>query len=101
MSEPLPRADFLTGVRLLPLVSVDLIVRDEADRMLVGERSNRPAQGSWFVPGGCVRKDERLADAYRRITEAELGRALERADSRFLGVFEHFYEDNAGDEPFS
>ncbi|HJV90204.1 MAG TPA: GDP-mannose mannosyl hydrolase [Holophagaceae bacterium] len=78
-----------------PLVSLDLIVSDPGGRVLVGRRRNRPAQGWWFVPGGRVGKNERLDDAFRRICKAELGCPHERRDTRFLGVYEHLYEDNA------
>lgn len=95
----LDRADFLQLVRTAPLVSVDLVVRDPAGRALVGWRVNRPARDAWFVPGGRVYKDERLDDAFRRITAAELGRASERSAASFLGVFEHLYDDNGLDAP--
>jgi colanic acid biosynthesis protein WcaH len=101
MSEELPREDFLAGVRDFPLVSIDLVVRDSLGRVLVGRRVNRPAQGSWFVPGGRVRKDEALDAAFSRISHDELGLRRERGEARFLGVFEHHYPDNAGDEDFS
>ena len=34
-----------------------------------------------------------------RITQAELGLTMARRDARFLGVFEHLYDDNALDVP--
>ena len=99
--DPLSREEFLEGVRILPLVSIDLVVRDGAGRVLVGRRTNRPARDTWFVPGGRVRKDERLDEAFRRLTAWELGFEAERAAARFLGVFEHHYPDNAGDQDFT
>lgn len=99
--DPLSRELFLAGVRILPLVSIDLVVRDPEGRVLVGCRTNRPARGSWFVPGGRVRKDERLDEAFRRVSAGELGREVARSEARFLGVFEHHYPDNAGGEDFS
>lgn len=95
----LPEETFFTVLAHTPLVSMDLIVRDAEGRILVGLRCNRPAQGSWFVPGGRIGKGERLRDAFRRITEAELGRSFDLEGARFLGVFEHLYEDNALDRP--
>lgn len=95
----LDRADFLHLVRTGPLVSVDLVARDAAGRALVGWRVNRPARDAWFVPGGRVYKGERLDDAFRRITDAELGRPFERGAQRFLGVYEHLYDDNGLDAP--
>jgi colanic acid biosynthesis protein WcaH len=91
----LPHDRLLDVVRLTPLVSVDLICRNARGEVLLGWRSNRPAQGSWFVPGGRILKDERVAEAIRRIAAAELGlSAHEVAQARALGVFQHLYPDN-------
>ncbi|MCH9737115.1 MAG: GDP-mannose mannosyl hydrolase [Actinomycetia bacterium] len=91
----MPRDDFAQVIRHTPLVSIDLIVRDESDRVLVGLRLNRPARGSWFVPGGRIYKDERMDDAFLRVSHAELGRAIPRRNARLLGMYEHLYDDNA------
>jgi len=85
---------FLEVVRNTPLVSIDLIVRDRDGRILVGKRVNEPAKGTWFVPGGSIRKNETLAGALARISAGELGVALSMDDVRFAGVYEHFYETN-------
>jgi colanic acid biosynthesis protein WcaH len=85
-------------VRHTPLVSIDLLVRDSRQRLLVGKRRNPPARGSWFVPGGRMDKDERIADAFERITRDELGHAFPIRTATFAGVFEHFYPDNALEE---
>jgi len=96
----LTEMDFLDVVRLTPLVSIDLIVRDAEGRVLIGHRRNRPARGTWFVPGGRILKDETLDAAFARIAEAELGIAsLARSSARFEGVYEHHYGDNFADEP--
>ncbi|RKP51265.1 GDP-mannose mannosyl hydrolase [Trinickia fusca] len=87
-------AEFLEAVRLTPLISIDLIASDEHGRVLVGERRHAPARGSWFVPGGRIRKDESLDAAFARTVEDELGIAhAVRGDARFVGVFEHHYAD--------
>jgi colanic acid biosynthesis protein WcaH len=91
----LNEADFLDVVRLTPLVSIDLIVTDGNRRVLLGQRRNRPAQGSWFVPGGRVMKGETLDTAFTRVVRDELGIAsVQRSASRLFGVFEHHYNDN-------
>lgn len=95
----LSRDDFAHVLGHTPLVSVDLIVRDENARVLVGLRLNRPAQGSWFVPGGRIYKDERIDDAFLRISQAELGRAIPRETADLVGVYEHLYDDNALEIP--
>jgi len=85
-------SDFLRIVEATPLVSIDLIVRNGQGEVLLGRRTNRPAQGMWFVPGGRIRKNERVADALRRISRRELG--VELAEAKLLGVFDHIYPDN-------
>jgi colanic acid biosynthesis protein WcaH len=69
----LSRDDFLAVVTLTPLVSIDLVVVDEEGYILVGKRTNEPAYGTWFVPGGRVNKDETLDAAFERIATDELG----------------------------
>ena len=41
---------FLRVIEATPLVSIDLLVRNERGQVLLGKRANRPAQGLWFVP---------------------------------------------------
>jgi len=78
-----------------PLVSVDLIVKHEG-RVLLGRRVNRPAKGFWFTPGGRVLKNEMINSAIRRIAKTELGVEPSSAP-RFIGVFEHLYDDGIFD----
>jgi colanic acid biosynthesis protein WcaH len=86
--------EFAQIVRLAPLVSIDLIIRDAKQKVLVALRTNQPAKGLYFVPGGRIRKDETIENAFTRILENETGCRASFADSRFLGVFQHFYPTN-------
>jgi colanic acid biosynthesis protein WcaH len=87
-------AEFIRAIDAVPLVSIDLIVRNPAGEVLLGHRNNAPAAGFWFTPGGRVRKRERLADAYTRLAQGELGLALTLPQARLLGAYEHMYPDN-------
>ncbi len=95
----LPFTDFLHVVAHVPLVSIDLIIENQLGEVLLGMRRNEPAAGFWFVPGGRILKNETLDHAFVRISQNELGIALPRNSAQFLGVYEHFYETNAGKEP--
>jgi colanic acid biosynthesis protein WcaH len=87
--------EYLAVVANTPLVSIDLVVVDDGGRILVGKRTNEPALGTWFVPGGRVGKDETLDLAFERIATDELGPGdWSRATATPLGVFEHFYNTN-------
>ena len=85
---------FIEIIDSTPLVSIDLIIEGERDVYLLGKRSNRPAQGFWFVPGGRIRKNETLSDAFQRIAFTELGIALDIVDATLLGAYDHIYQDN-------
>jgi colanic acid biosynthesis protein WcaH len=78
-----------TIVAKVPIVSVDLLVRYE-DRLLFGKRTNEPAKGYWFLPGGRVQKGETRSKAVDRIAKEELGLSVEIVES--LGAFKHIYE---------
>ena len=97
--KPLSREDFLKVVENTPLVSIDLIVFDSEGKVLVGLRRNRPAQNTWFVPGGKILKDERIAEAIQRISRAELGVEISSSQTHFMGVYEHLYPDNFAEKP--
>lgn len=99
----LPDTTFREVIAAVPLVSIDLVIDDGAGRFLMGQRIHRPAKGSWFVPGGRVRKNERLDDAFGRLCRSELGHDGSRSTARWLGIYEHFYPDSVfgmvGDAP--
>lgn len=94
MSGWLDEKVFSSGIASLPLVSIDLIVRDSVSgKYLFGWRRNRPAADHWFVPGGRVQKNEILDDAFTRLTKTELGIGISRSKAEWFGVYEHFYDD--------
>ncbi len=89
----LSAARFAGIVRDTPLISIDLIVSYQ-DKFLFGRRCNEPAKDYWFVPGGRIRKDERISKAFYRLTNIELGTHLPISGAEFQGVYEHHYDTN-------
>lgn len=86
--------DFLSIIDKTPLVSIDLIIENPQGKVLLGKRTNQPAQGFWFVPGGRIRKNETLAVAIQRISNIELGTVFNLDDACLLGAYDHIYTDN-------
>lgn len=91
MSEWIPDDDWATIVANVPIVSVDLLVRYDGG-LLLGKRTNEPAKGYWFMPGGRVQKGETRFEAVYRIGKEELEVDVEIVEA--LGAFEHFYESS-------
>ena len=56
MNKRLETELFKSIVEHTPLISIDLIIRNEDGKALLGQRLNRPAQNYWFVPGGRILK---------------------------------------------
>jgi colanic acid biosynthesis protein WcaH len=92
-------SDINTVIRLAPLVSIDLIIRDPANRVLLGLRNNEPAKGYFFVPGGIVLKNEPLADAFARIMKKEINQPGLLEQATLIGAFDHFYQTNRAGDP--
>src|SRR6266852_7518979 len=92
-------SDINTVIRLAPLVSIDLIIRDPANRVLLGLRNNEPAKGYFFVPGGNILKDEPLSEAFARIMKKEINQPGMREHAKLMGAFDHFYETNRSGDP--
>lgn len=95
----LPLNTFKTVIKSSPLVSIDLVVRNNRGQILLGKRVNRPAKDCWFVPGGRILKDETFEQAFKRLINQELG--LQETNSTFKGVYQHFYDDNFSGELFT
>lgn len=101
MQQRLDEQVFKTVVASTPLVSIDLIVQHSNGQVLLGRRTNRPAKGYWFVPGGRIYKDETFDQAFRRLTKIELGQEYSMETSQFLGPYQHLYTDNFSGSDFS
>ena len=83
---------FETVINSTPLISIDLLVK-KGNKVLLGKRINKPAQGYLFSIGGRVYKNETINSAMMRIASSELNISLKLTPS-FIGVFEHFYDDS-------
>jgi len=90
----LPQDIFACIVKYAPLISIDLIVENNKGFFLLGKRKNQPAKGFYFVPGGRILKGETIKQAFKRISNEELGIDLKFKNAIFLGVYEHFYRNS-------
>src|SRR5204863_7326182 len=94
-------ADLAEVTRNAPIVSVDIIVRNRENKVLLMLRNDEPAKGTFFVPGGRICKHEPMEAAFERVVLREIGRPLRFAAARFRGIYQHFYTANRFGEPGS
>ena len=83
---------FKTVVDSSPLISIDILIK-KGNKILLGKRINKPAQGYFFSTGGRINKNESIDNAMARVALNELNIELESIP-KFIGVFEHFYDDS-------
>ena len=83
---------FKTVVDSAPLISIDILIKKD-NKVLLGRRVNKPAQGVFFSIGGRINKNETIDNAMARVALNELNIELKSAP-KFIGVFEHFYDDS-------
>jgi 8-oxo-dGTP diphosphatase len=69
-----------------PRVGSALLVRDEANRILLGQRNKDPQRGAWVLPGGKINAFESIAQAGARELEEETGLRVEVQNQ--FGVYE-------------
>lgn len=82
------------SVKNLPIIAIDLIIKNKQSEILMGKRLNNPAKDLFFVPGGRIFKNEKIKNAFKRITFNELGKSYNIKDSKFINYYEHFYPDS-------
>ena len=83
---------FKTVVDSTPLISIDILIK-KGNKILLGKRINKPAQGYFFSIGGRINKNETIDNAMARVALNELNIDL-KSTPEFIGVFEHFYDDS-------
>jgi len=95
----LPLQTFKNVVKNSPLTALDLIIFNDENKILLGKRNNAPAKDYYFVPGGRIFKEESLSEALERISYKEICVKFKKSRAKFIGLYEHFYNDNIFNDP--
>ena len=69
----IPDEVYQTVLRSMPIPCVDLIVFNSAREILLVRRTNEPARGQWWFPGGRVHFEESREVAVMRVLMQECG----------------------------
>lgn len=90
----IPRDQYARMTECLPILCVDLVIRNSAGDILLIKRENEPLKGQWWVVGGRVHKGETLEEAAIRKAKEEVGVRLDNL--QLMG----YYEDTFEKSPF-
>lgn len=69
----LPEDLFLYISKTTPLVNVDLLIRDDRNRVLLAWRNDEYAGTGWHIPGGIIRFKETLEHRLKQVALTEIG----------------------------
>lgn len=79
-------------IRVFPRVCVDLLVADSEGRVLLLKRTNEPAIGQWWFPGGRVHIGETRLQAAQRKLRQECSLHIDAEALQERGSFDLFFE---------
>ena len=83
---------FKTVVDSAPLISIDFLIK-KGNKILLGWKVNKPAQGYFFSIGGRIDKNETIENAMKIIALNWLNIDL-KSTPDFTAILEHFYDDS-------
>ncbi len=69
----LPDDIFLYISRTVPMVNIDLLIKDEKGRALLAWRDDKYCGKGWHLPGGVVRFKETLETRVKKVAKTEIG----------------------------
>ena len=84
------KAEYERIISVFPRVCVDIFVEDSHGHVLLLKRTNEPAIGQWWFPGGRVHIGETRFEAARRKLREECG--IQAPELKELGSFDLFFD---------
>lgn len=83
-------------LKKLPIVCVDIIIKNSKEKYLLVKRKNNPLKGEWWLVGGRIMHLEKAKDAAKRKLKQEIN--LNADELVFEGIYEDTFKNNAFEE---
>ena len=74
--EGLPEELFIFATKIVPIVNVDLLIKDDTGRTLLSWRDDQHCGTGWHLPGGIIRYKEPMTARLEKVAETEIGRPV-------------------------
>ena len=81
-----PKKTYDEFAKYFPFATADVVIFYQ-DSFLLTKRDISPYKGLWHLPGGIIRKGEKIENAAKRVLKKELN--LNVKFEKFLGVYEN------------
>jgi colanic acid biosynthesis protein WcaH len=92
MGTHIPAKTYKSIIRQIPIVCVDLLIRQD-DKYLLVKRRDEPRKGQWWVPGGRIDFSESAVSAAVRKCNEETN--LYFSMPTFVRYYEEYYKTSA------
>jgi colanic acid biosynthesis protein WcaH len=89
----IPAAQYKQILEVMPVLCVDVVIRNAGGEYLLVKRANEPLKGQWWVVGGRVYKNETLEQAVLRKVKQEIGVTVHALEP--IGYYEDRFEKNS------
>lgn len=83
-------------IKSVPIVCVDIIIKNSRNKFLLVKRKNNPLKGEWWVVGGRIQHLEKAKEAAKRKIKQEIN--LRINNLLFEGIYEDNFENNSFEE---
>ena len=80
-------------IQVLPIICVDIIIKNKDGRYLLVKRNNEPLKDEWWVVGGRIHHNETVEDAARRKVFEEAGITPKLLNP--IGYFDGIFNENS------
>ena len=71
-SRGLPEEVFLFASRIVPMINIDLLIKDEDGRTFLSWRDDEFAGKGWHIPGGIIMVKEKAEERIKKVIEKEI-----------------------------
>ena len=89
----IPEKMYREILALLPIICIDVVIKNEKGQFLLVQRRNQPLVGRWWVVGGRLLHSETVRDACVRKVLEESGLVVN--DLNYVGYYEELFNQNA------
>jgi len=89
----IPAKQYKRILEVMPILCVDVVMRNARGEYLLVKRANEPLKGRWWVIGGRVHKNETLEQTVIRKVKQETGLAISKMQP--IGYYEDKFKNNS------
>ena len=89
----LPNDVFLFASRIMPMINVDLLIKDKKlGTLLTWRKKGEKYPAGWHVPGGIIRFKEKASERVKKVAKLELGsRKNLYARQKQRNLYQHYF----------